>query len=125
MLRKIVLGTLFLLLFSVSTVRADSLAVVLDGTAAEPFQYTDPTTQKTTTLSLSPYGGTLAGQAAQFICVNVNEPIPSKASWLANVTTLGNAANDYTNTQLQSEICLLYTSPSPRDLSTYRMPTSA
>ena len=27
--------------------------------------------------------------------------------------------------KLQSEICLLYTSPSPRDLSTSRMPSSA
>ena len=31
----------------------------------------------------------------------------------------------YTDQQLRTTVCLLYTSPSPRDLSTSRMPSSA
>ena len=32
---------------------------------------------------------------------------------------------DLMNIKMQSKVCLLYTSPSPRDLSTSRMPSSA
>ena len=38
---------------------------------------------------------------------------------------LENAERKLGNMHYQSKICLLYTSPSPRDLSTSRMPSSA
>lgn len=105
MFRSIVFGALFLVLFSASTVYADSMTVTvaLDGSSAESFG-PDPSAGITTTLSLSPYGGTLDGQPAEFICVNFNEPIPSAGSWTANVTALGNAANDYSSTELGQEM---------------------
>ena len=45
-----------------------------------------------------------------------------------NVTISGNTPKDYKPDHLNiliDEGCLLYTSPSPRDLSTARMPSSA
>ena len=36
-----------------------------------------------------------------------------------------NSETDINDLQAQSVVCLLYTSPSPRDLSTSRMPSSA
>jgi hypothetical protein len=98
MLRKIMVGTLFLLFFSSSMVHADSVTVTLDGTSAESFLLNGQS------ISLSPYGGTLNGQAAQFFCLNFNEPIPARGSWTANATVLGNAAADYTNTELKTEM---------------------
>jgi hypothetical protein len=95
-LRKVVFGTLILLLFFASTARGDSVSVTLDGTAAESFQLNGQS------ISLSPYGGTLNGQAVQFICLNFNERIPSGGGWTAFATTLGNTAGDYTNTELKS-----------------------
>ena len=41
---------------------------------------------------------------------------------LVNNTNMGNSVNDEA---MATETCLLYTSPSPRDLSTSRMPSSA
>jgi len=53
---------------------------------------------------------------------------PAAAAWIdapaAQQHALLVAQNDG-NRDLRVEICLLYTSPSPRDLSTSRMPSSA
>lgn len=97
--RRIIFWTLFLVLSSLSTVYADSMtaSVALNGSAAESFLLNGQS------ISISPYGGTLNGQAAQFFCLNVNEAIPSMSSWVANVTALGNSAGDYTSTELKNE----------------------
>ena len=47
--------------------------------------------------------------------VNVNEELPSNPAFICIAI----------KPQMISQICLLYTSPSPRDLSTSRMPSSA
>ena len=47
----------------------------------------------------------------------------SRASWHA--AALGPRPLSIKNTTRMNNICLLYTSPSPRDLSTSRMPSSA
>ena len=44
---------------------------------------------------------------------------------IADVTISGNNASRIFNIDTDNIICLLYTSPSPRDLSTSRMPSSA
>ena len=44
---------------------------------------------------------------------------------LSNVINGRNTASGVAGLDASSKICLLYTSPSPRDLSTSRMPSSA
>ena len=45
--------------------------------------------------------------------------------YLESTGRLRNLVYAEKDAELESEICLLYTSPSPRDLSTSRMPSSA
>ena len=50
---------------------------------------------------------------------------PSSISTLADKISLEMDSSSITSLGLQLYLCLLYTSPSPRDLSTSRMPSSA
>ena len=52
----------------------------------------------------------------------VNDGTPESGHETRNADLL---RNELENTGADIEICLLYTSPSPRDLSTSRMPSSA
>ena len=64
--------------------------------------------------------GDYDNKAAAYDAV-IAAPLYNKMMW-------GNSPSDYLNFakhSLQQQSCLLYTSPSPRDLSTSRMPSSA
>ena len=62
-----------------------------------------------------------------------NDPDAGIQSDVGTITVIGNDPNDpngdiaavFVGDEAESGICLLYTSPSPRDLSTSRMPSSA
>ena len=62
---------------------------------------------------------------------DVNDPKPKKATPIKSTEDQVNDDHEYARANLYSliekgqEACLLYTSPSPRDLSTSRMPSSA
>ena len=57
--------------------------------------------------------------------VGTNAKASMSYSLKAILNQAGLKCNMYTSPHLQSYTCLLYTSPSPRDLSTSRMPSSA
>jgi len=65
----------------------------------------------------------LQGQNVQVASGVLNQPpVPKAGAFEINVETLGRLTDPR---QFENIICLLYTSPSPRDLSTSRMPSSA
>ena len=82
----------------------------------------DPTNGDMVIIEMNPRvsrSSALASKATGF-------PIAKIAARLAVGYTLDEIPNDITgNTPASFEPCLLYTSPSPRDLSTSRMPSSA
>ena len=59
------------------------------------------------------------------VCNNHIEQIAKQFSYLCtdNIYVVGDAAYDSSN--IRNNICLLYTSPSPRDRTRSRMPSSA
>ena len=60
--------------------------------------------------------------AADGVVLQVRVPVLRVQLWVARETELHDEARDDAE---EARICLLYTSPSPRDLSTSRMPSSA
>ena len=57
--------------------------------------------------------------------LDVHRIIEIGALELSNQTPTGEKFHIYINPEREIDACLLYTSPSPRDLSTSRMPSSA
>ena len=76
--------------------------------------------------ALGAYEGEFAANTLNVIVKtdDFNATVPSAAAVnsVATITPIKLGSNSYTS---YSSICLLYTSPSPRDLSTSRMPSSA
>ena len=64
-----------------------------------------------------------AQTAAEEFLATVGEITQEMLTSLATLRDMAEAGNEWANIMLK--ICLLYTSPSPRDLSTSRMPSSA
>ena len=58
---------------------------------------------------------------------NAESPIEQKPRWIRNQVRTGPGYEDMKSRVAGASLhtCLLYTSPSPRDLSTSRMPSSA
>ena len=74
--------------------------------------------------------GLLTGSSLRLLAPRVQQQEIALPSWLADqalITTLLGDAVEPPSTENASgkKTCLLYTSPSPRDLSTSRMPSSA
>ena len=72
--------------------------------------------------------GSILGPTVFLLCINdLPDGIISKLVMYADDTTLFNSTErpKVNSQQRQQLCCLLYTSPSPRDLSTSRMPSSA
>jgi len=86
-IRRSLLRLSLLLLLPAAPILADD--VQFTGTAA----FADPLTGT----SMSPYSGTLNGQAVEFICVDATTGLASTASWTATATALTNPFS-YANT---------------------------
>ena len=72
-------------------------------------------------IQLSVTGTSVASDTAP----GLGGPLDANSFAIANVGINQNAVNDFNTTHGTNITCLLYTSPSPRDLSTSRMPSSA
>jgi hypothetical protein len=86
--RKAILCISFLLFLSATPLLADN--VQFTGTAA----FDDPATGT----SMSPYSGSLNGQAADFFCVDFSTAVSSTAGWTATPTLLTNSSSSYQST---------------------------
>ena len=70
------------------------------------------------------HGPTRGTEKLDYIIGN-SEPNEINTAILNELETEGGVKSDHKVVLVQAGICLLYTSPSPRDLSTSRMPSSA
>jgi len=102
MLRKTCFLAFLLLLTAAFAAHADTI-VLNPGNSSVAGQYT----YMGTTYELSPYSGTLNGQAVSFICVDISQTVPAGGMWTANSTMLTNAANNYAGTVQGSGIVYL------------------
>ena len=64
--------------------------------------------------------GLMVIEMVLFLFLNLPFPKTWKAGFFENL-----ASSNFFKTAFKVQLCLLYTSPSPRDLSTSRMPSSA
>lgn len=97
MLKKIIVRILPMFLLVALPVFADGTAqVFVNGQSA--FQDHG--------VSMSPYGGTLNGQPASFICVQYDAPIHNNSGWTADVTSLI-SPDGYGNTVQQNQTTYL------------------
>jgi hypothetical protein len=87
-IRKTILGMSLLLFLLATPLLADN--VQFTGTAA----FDDPATGT----SMSPYSGSLNGQAVDFFCVDFSTHVSSTSSWTATPTLLTNSSSSYQNT---------------------------
>ena len=91
----------------------------------------DPTANKDDVASIESQS-----ESAKKLIQHTTYPVINRMQWLRRNNSRGNLTNQNIKFQFNNEIlnslsktllpvCLLYTSPSPRDLSTSRMPSSA
>ena len=80
------------------------------------------------TIVLQALTNVVTGQAIQFFTANVNEDfggIVLSQTYYVKDVNIATKSITIALTVNGTDVCLLYTSPSPRDLSTSRMPSSA
>jgi hypothetical protein len=98
MCRKSLLVALLLVLWHAFPTFADTVQFIPGGA-----QFTDPGSG----LSISPYLATITGPfgnttTQDVFCVDFSSFVSNNSSWSAQVTILGNSANDYSNTRLDN-----------------------